>query len=199
MLRPFAALVLAGFALTGCGAVEASTPRANLATPNLPCSLPYGTHVALISPAPGSSDVRAGNAPVLVVASHDLPKTVAVVATDAKGAAAPPPPSSAHPPRRTRRALRFRIPSTTGPGWRCTRTGTTRSPLTTSPKTGARPTRSWPGTPVSPLEAGGYLFGLSHSGRSRAISSRTIAEGVLRQWHVTGPAEHPASECWATA
>jgi hypothetical protein len=87
MVRPLVAFVLAAFALAGCGAVEASTPRAGPATPSLPCLLPYGTHVALVSPVPGSLGVRAGNAPVLVVASRDLPKTVAVVATDAKGAA----------------------------------------------------------------------------------------------------------------
>jgi len=89
MFRPCSALLIAVLALTGCGAVEASTPRANAASANLPCSLPYGTHVALLSPVPGSFAVTAGSAAVLVVASHDLPKTVAIVATNAKDAAAP--------------------------------------------------------------------------------------------------------------
>ena len=88
MFRSRAALVLAVLALAGCGSVEASTPKASAATPNLPCSLPYGAHVALLSPVPGSTGVAAG-APVLVVASRNLPKTVAVVATDGKGAANP--------------------------------------------------------------------------------------------------------------
>jgi hypothetical protein len=104
MFRSFAALVLAVLALAGCGAVEASTPKAAAVTPHLPCSLPYGTRVALLSPSPGSTGVTAGAA-VLVAASRDLPKSVAVVATDAKGTAsvaaplertAPPP---AHAPR----------------------------------------------------------------------------------------------------
>jgi hypothetical protein len=85
MFRSCAALVIAVLALAGCGAVEASTPPISTASANLPCSLPYGTHVALLSPVPGSAGVAAGNAPVLVVASRELPKTVAVVATTAKG------------------------------------------------------------------------------------------------------------------
>ena len=88
MLRSAVALLIAVLALAGCGAVEASTPRASDASPNLPCSLPYGTHVALLSPVPGSAGVAAGTA-VLVVASRALPKTMTVVATDAKGAAGP--------------------------------------------------------------------------------------------------------------
>ena len=75
------------------------------ATPSLPCSLPYGTHVALLSPAPGSRGVAAGAVPVVVVASRDLPKSVTVVATDAKGTTVPGaplerttrPPHAAHP------------------------------------------------------------------------------------------------------
>jgi hypothetical protein len=72
-------------ALAGCGSVEASTPKTTAATPSLPCSLPYGTQVELLSPAPGSRGAAAGNAPLVLVASHDLPKTVTVVATDARG------------------------------------------------------------------------------------------------------------------
>ena len=89
MFRSCAVLVLAALALAGCSSVEASTPKAGIPTSSLPCTVPYGTHVALVSPAPGSRGVAAGNAPVVVVASHDLPKTVAVVVTDRKGAATP--------------------------------------------------------------------------------------------------------------
>jgi hypothetical protein len=88
MFRSSVVLVVAVLALAGCGAVEASTPRASPTSPHLPCSLPYGTHVALLSPVPGSSGVAAGSA-LTVVASHDLPKTVIVVATDATGGATP--------------------------------------------------------------------------------------------------------------
>jgi hypothetical protein len=88
MFRSFAALLVAVLALAGCGAVDASTPQASATSPQLPCSLPYGTHVALISPTPGSTGVAAGS-PLVVVASHDLPATVTVVATDTKGAASP--------------------------------------------------------------------------------------------------------------
>jgi hypothetical protein len=83
MFRPKVAFALALLILTGCGAVEASTP-ASVATSNLPCSLPYGTHVALVSPVPGSTGVAAGSS-VLVAASRELPKTVSVVATEGKG------------------------------------------------------------------------------------------------------------------
>jgi len=76
-------------ALAGCGSVAAAPPKVSAATPSLPCSLPYGTHVALLSPAPGSRGVAAGEVPVVVVASRDLPKTVTVVATDGKGTAIP--------------------------------------------------------------------------------------------------------------
>lgn len=79
------AVALAVLALAGCGSVEASPRKAVLATPSLPCSLPYGTQVALLLPQPGSHGVTVSNAPLVLVASHDLPKTVAVVATDAKG------------------------------------------------------------------------------------------------------------------
>ena len=88
MFRSCAALVLALATLAGCSSVEASPSTAS-ATPNLPCTLPYGTHVALLSPAPGSSGVAAGSAPVVIVASHDLPKTVAVVAISTKGRVSP--------------------------------------------------------------------------------------------------------------
>jgi hypothetical protein len=40
--------------------------------------------VALVSPKPGSRDVARG-APLVLAASHDLPKTVAAVTTGAKG------------------------------------------------------------------------------------------------------------------
>ena len=86
-----AVFVLAVLALTGCGAVDASAPKAGAVSANLPCSLPYGTHVALLAPVPGSAGVAAGNAPVLIVASRDLPKSVTIVATDsgAKGSGNP--------------------------------------------------------------------------------------------------------------
>jgi hypothetical protein len=83
MIR-IAAVVLGGLALAACARVEASTP---VPTPSLPCSLPYGTHVALVAPRPGSAAVAPGIATVVLVASHDLPKTVTVVATDARGSA----------------------------------------------------------------------------------------------------------------
>lgn len=89
MFRSSAVLVLAALALAGCSSVEASTPKAGVASPSLPCSLPYGTQVALISPLPGSRGFVPGSAPFVVVASHDLPKTVTVVATDGKGVATP--------------------------------------------------------------------------------------------------------------
>jgi hypothetical protein len=85
MFRPFA-LVFALLVLAGCSSVEASTPKASLATPSLPCTLPYGTHVALLWPHPDSFAVAAST-PMVLVASHDLPKTVTLVATDAKGTA----------------------------------------------------------------------------------------------------------------
>jgi hypothetical protein len=66
--------------------VEASARKATFATPSLPCSLPYGTQVALLSPQPGSHTVNAASTPLILVASHDLPKTLAAVATDARGA-----------------------------------------------------------------------------------------------------------------
>jgi hypothetical protein len=88
MFRSIAVLVLAALALAGCSRVEAApAPSAGMATPNLPCSLPYGTTVALLSPVPGSTGVSAGLAPVVLVASRDLPKTVTAVAVSAKGTA----------------------------------------------------------------------------------------------------------------
>lgn len=86
MFRSQAALALAALVLTGCGAVEASPAKPSAVTANLPCSLPYGTRVALVSPLPGSAGVAAGT-PVLVVASRELPKSVTVVATAGKGTA----------------------------------------------------------------------------------------------------------------
>jgi hypothetical protein len=83
MFRVYAVL-LTLLALAGCSSVEASEPKAAVAaTPSLPCSLPYGTNVALVAPKPGSRDVPRGSSLVLV-ASHDLPKTVAAVTSDAK-------------------------------------------------------------------------------------------------------------------
>jgi hypothetical protein len=73
--------------LTGCGSADASTAQAGAPTPSLPCSLPYDTHVALISPVPGTSGVAGGNVPIVVVASRELPKAMAVVAIDRKGRA----------------------------------------------------------------------------------------------------------------
>lgn len=84
MIR-IAAVALAALALAACSRGPASTP---VATPSLPCSLPYGTHVSLVSPRPGSSVGSSGTSAVVLVASRDLPKTVTVVATDAKGTAA---------------------------------------------------------------------------------------------------------------
>jgi hypothetical protein len=90
MFRSLAVIVLAALALAGCSRVEAApAPSAAMATPNLPCSLPYGTHVALLSPLPGSTGVAAGLAPIVLVASRDLPKTVTAVAVSAKGTATP--------------------------------------------------------------------------------------------------------------
>ena len=82
MFRAVAVLVLATIALAGCSSVEASTPKAQLATPSLPCTLPYGTRVQLLAPAatPGT---------ILLVASRELPKTVSLVATDRRGGITP--------------------------------------------------------------------------------------------------------------
>jgi hypothetical protein len=84
MFRPHAALALALLILTGCGAVDAASTPASVATANLPCSLPYGTHVALVSPAPGSAGVAAGSS-ILVAASRELPTTVSIIATEGRG------------------------------------------------------------------------------------------------------------------
>jgi hypothetical protein len=84
MFRAVVALVLATIALAGCSSVEASTPTSQLATPSLPCTLPYGTRVRVLAPAPGTA---AGT--ILLVASRELPKTVSLVATDRKGGAVP--------------------------------------------------------------------------------------------------------------
>jgi hypothetical protein len=86
MFRTSLILALAAAVLTGCGGAEASSISTEAAaTPSLPCTLPYGTHVTLVSPAPGSSGVAAGNAPIVVVASRELPSAVTVIAIDHKG------------------------------------------------------------------------------------------------------------------
>jgi hypothetical protein len=77
------ALVALALALAGCGSVQASAPHVSAATPSLPCSLPYGTQVALISPVPGSS--TSGNRPIVLAASRELPKTITLIATDRRG------------------------------------------------------------------------------------------------------------------
>jgi hypothetical protein len=87
MFRSPLVLALAAAVLTGCASAAASTAQADPPTPSLPCSLPYDTHVALVSPVPGSSGVAAAGAPVVVVASRELPKAVTVVAVDRKGRA----------------------------------------------------------------------------------------------------------------
>jgi hypothetical protein len=89
MFRSPLVFVLAVLALAGCGSAEASTPASGGPALTLPCSLPYGTRVALLSPAPGSAGVPSGGAPLVLVASRDLPRTVTVVATDRKGRATP--------------------------------------------------------------------------------------------------------------
>ena len=98
MFRVYAALVLALSVLAGCSSVEASTPKSTAATPSLPCSLPYGTHVALVSPAPGSASAAAAGTPVVVVSSRDLPKTTALVVTDAEGTTSAPLERTLRPP-----------------------------------------------------------------------------------------------------
>jgi hypothetical protein len=85
MFRTPLVLVLAAAVLTGCGSAEASTAQAGTPTPSLPCTLPYDTHVALLSPVPGSTGVPAGNGSVVLVASRELPKAVTLVAVDRKG------------------------------------------------------------------------------------------------------------------
>jgi hypothetical protein len=86
MFRSAAVLALA-VALSGCSSVEASTPTAGTATPNLPCTLPYGIRVVLLSPVPGSTGVGTGSLPFTLIASRPLPKTVTMIATDTTGAA----------------------------------------------------------------------------------------------------------------
>jgi hypothetical protein len=89
MFRSPLVFVLAALALSGCAGAEASTTMPPQATASLPCYLPYGTKVALLSPAPGSAGVPAGGAPIVVVASRDLPRSVTLVATDRKGRTTP--------------------------------------------------------------------------------------------------------------
>jgi hypothetical protein len=86
MLRSAVALLLTIFALAGCASAEASTPAMLAATPSLPCSLPYGTQVSLVAPLPGSTGPVGS---IVLVASRNLPKTVALVATDRKGNVTP--------------------------------------------------------------------------------------------------------------
>lgn len=88
MFRACSVLVLAALVLAGCSTVDSTPPKVSAATPNLPCSLPYGTEVALVSPAPGSQ-ARAGS-PIVLVASRTLPKTMTVIATDRKGRSTSP-------------------------------------------------------------------------------------------------------------
>lgn len=86
MFRSCLAAVLAVLVLAACSTSRHLSPaRVSAATPTLPCTLPYGTRVALLSPHPGSAKVGAGDTTVVVAASRDLPKTATVVATDAKG------------------------------------------------------------------------------------------------------------------
>ena len=85
MFRAYLALAAAAIALAGCSGAEASTKVTSAATPSLPCSLPYGTDVALLEPSPGSTGVAPAGLTVLVGASRELPKTVDMVAIGAKG------------------------------------------------------------------------------------------------------------------
>ena len=82
-IRP-AALALAVLALAGCESVAASEAlrTSAAATLSLPCTLPYDTRVALIKPAPGT---RTGGGPIVLAASRELPKTIALIATDGNG------------------------------------------------------------------------------------------------------------------
>lgn len=86
MFRACAAAVLSALVLAGCSATQATPPKVGAATPNLPCSLPYGTKVQLVSPAPGS---HAGGGPIVLAASRPLPKTVTLIATDRRGTVTP--------------------------------------------------------------------------------------------------------------
>lgn len=87
MDRSFLIPALLAIALAAGGTADASMPRSVAPTPSLPCSLPYGTDAALVSPPP----VRLG-APVdtriVIAASRDLPKAISVVALDGGGTVA---------------------------------------------------------------------------------------------------------------
>lgn len=87
MFRSSAAVFAALVALAGCsGAKPAAVPaHVAAATPNLPCTLPYGTQVTLLAPRTAAGKVAAGSTTVVLAASRDLPKTATIVATDAKG------------------------------------------------------------------------------------------------------------------
>ena len=87
MFRAPAVLAATALLLAGCAGRAASVPQTSAATPSLPCSLPYGTRVSLVSPEPGSRGN--GTGPIVLVASRTLPKTVGIVATDRKGAVTP--------------------------------------------------------------------------------------------------------------
>lgn len=87
MFRATAVALLAAIALAGCSSAVAAPPTVSAATPSLPCSLPYGTEVALVSPAPGSHLNATG--PIVLVASRPLAKTVTLIATDRRGVVTP--------------------------------------------------------------------------------------------------------------
>jgi hypothetical protein len=87
MLRRSAVAVLAALVLAGCSATATAPPQVSATTPNLPCLLPYGTEVALVSPAPGSQ--VSNNGPIVLVASRPLPRTVTLIATDRHGVVTP--------------------------------------------------------------------------------------------------------------
>jgi hypothetical protein len=85
MFRSSLILALAAAVLTGCSSAGAEPARSSAPTPSLPCTLPYGTHAALVSPLPGSLVVPAGDTPIVIAASRDLPRAVSVVALDRRG------------------------------------------------------------------------------------------------------------------
>jgi hypothetical protein len=87
MFRALAVFALAALALAGCGGRAVPAPKIALATPSLPCELPYGTEVALVLPKPGSQAANTG--PIVVAASRHLAKTIALIATDRHGVVTP--------------------------------------------------------------------------------------------------------------
>jgi hypothetical protein len=88
MFRSSLILALAAAALTACSSADASLAQAGGPTPSLPCSLPYGTQAALVSPAPGSLVVPSSDTPIVIAASRDLPKAVSVVVLEHNGTVA---------------------------------------------------------------------------------------------------------------